>query len=198
MAKFEPKYFSKTLDGFAKEVLPPEVYKKWGAKGLRKMDQSILEFIDAYRYDVNVPLTINTPWNGVFTQSGMRTADHYGETFRDVEEGDLYLHQLMEVVETYRRMESSLSDHITGRAADIKSSKLTGHELRKEFIANEQDYYEKYGINFIEVGPIKRGSEWVDMTWAHFGKRLDIGQGVEYWSPKHGFVTKEFVLENKL
>jgi len=198
MAKFEPKHFAKTLDSFAKEVLPPEVYKKWGANGLRKMDQSILEFIDAFRYDTNVPLTINTPWNGQFTQSGMRTADHYGTLHRGLASVNMDKFKLLDEVETYRKMESSLSDHITGRAADVKSSKLTGHELRKEFIANEQEYYEQYGINFIEVGPIKRGSEWVDMSWAHFGKRLDIGQGVEYWSPKHGFVTKEFVLENRL
>ncbi len=37
MAKFEPKYFSKTLEGFAREVLPPKVYKRHGIQGLRLM-----------------------------------------------------------------------------------------------------------------------------------------------------------------
>ena len=83
MAVFQPKYFSKTLDGFAKEVLPPEVYKKWGVKGLRKMDQNILEFLDLFRYDIKVPITVNTPWNGQFTQSGMRTVEHYGKVYRN-------------------------------------------------------------------------------------------------------------------
>lgn len=181
MAIFKPKHFAKDLDTFAKEVLPKSVYSKHGVNGLRKMDQSLLEFLDAFRYDCNVPLSVNTPWNGVFDQSGFRTAEHYGDT---------------ELLSTYLKMTGSLSDHLCGRALDVKSGKLTGHELRLKFIEHEQEYFETYGINFIEVGPLdKKGKQ---MSWGHYGKRLDLGQGVQYWSPVLGFVSKERVIEEKL
>ena len=172
MAKFEPKYFSKTLEGFAKEVLPPDVYTKWGIQGLRKMDQRILEFLDEFRYDAGVPLTVNTPWDGVFTQSGLRTVDFYGTT---------------------EKYFNSLSDHIRGGAIDVKCAK-GAHWLRKKFIEKEQYYYEKYGINFVETSPLKGGKH---MTWAHFGIRVDFFGEVQYWSPELGYISKEVVLKNE-
>ena len=174
MAKFTPKHFSKTLDGFAKEVLPPTIYKKYGAKGLRKMDQRILEFLDEFRYDVGVPLTVNTPWDGNFTQSGLRDSGHYG---------------------SYEKLFMNLSDHPMGRAIDVKC-KHGGKWLRKKFIEKEEYYYEKYGVNFVEVGPV---SDSNDMNgWAHFSIRLDLDGKVLYWSPVLGFVNKEKVIEDNL
>lgn len=174
MAKFTPKHFSKTLDGFAKEVLPPSIYNKYGIKGLRKMDQRILEFLDEFRYDVGVPLTVNTPWNGTFTQSGLRDLEHYG---------------------SYEKLFMNLSDHPMGRAIDVKC-KHGGKWLRKKFIQKEAYYYEKYGVNFVEVGPVSDGN---DMDgWAHFGIRLDLDGKVLYWSPVLGFVSKAKVLEDNL
>ena len=174
MAKFIPKHFSKTLDGFAKEVLPPTIYNKYGAKGLRKMDQRILEFLDEFRYDTDVPLTVNTPWNGNFTQSGLRDSGHYG---------------------SYEKLFMNLSDHPMGRAIDVKC-KHGGKWLRKKFIEKEEYYYEKYGVNFVEVGPV---SDSNDMNgWAHFSIRLDLDGKVLYWSPVLGFVSKDKVIEDNL
>ena len=178
MAKFEPKYFSKTLEGFAKEVLPPKVISKHGAlRALRMMDQRILEFVDEFRKDCNVPLTINTPWDEVFTQSGMRDDEHYNNSFEE--------HFW------------SLSDHTYGRGVDLKC-KHGGYWLRKKFIERENYYYEKYGVNFIEVGPVRRGEEEVDMSWGHFSIRIDLDGKPLYWSPVLGFVTRERVVEEKL
>ena len=176
MSKFEPKYFSKTVEGFAKEVLPPDVIIKHGAvRALRMMDQRILEFLDEFRYDCGVPLTVNTPWNEVFTQSGMRDEKHYGGSFE--------------------KHFWSLSDHTFGRAIDVKCEH-GGHWLRKKFIEREQHYYEKYDINFIECAPL--GSQGKGMTWAHFSIRIDLKGNPEYWSPVKGFLTKEEVLVREL
>lgn len=174
MSKFEPKYFATSLGQFAKEVLPPSIYNKWGVQGLRKMNQRILEFLDEFRHDCGVPLTVNSwSWGGTRSQSGVRDVNFYG---------------------SYSNMAESLSDHITGNALDMISTKLTAHEIRAKFIEREQYYYEKYGINFVEVSPLSDDS---GMSWAHFGIRVDFYGVVKYWSPKLGYVTKEKVLENK-
>jgi hypothetical protein len=173
MAKFEPKYFSKTLEGFAKEVLPPKVFAKDGIQGLRRFDQRILEFLDEFRHDCDVPLTVNTPWNGTFTQSGLRDDEFYG---------------------SYEKHFWSLSDHSRGAAVDVKCDK-GGVWLRKKFIEREQYYYDKYSVCFVETGPLKNGSQ---MSWAHFSIRTDLFGEVKYWSPKLGYISKEKVLKDNL
>lgn len=174
MSEFKPKYFSTSLEQFSKEVLPPDIYNKWGIQGLRKMNQDVLEFLDEFRFGCGVPLTVNSwSWGGNRTQSGLRDVNFYG---------------------SQDKMDASLSDHITGNALDIISSKLTAHELRAKFIEREDYYYETYGINFIEVGSLSDGSP---MSWFHAGKRVDFYGEVKYWSPKKGYVTKEDVLKNK-
>lgn len=173
MAIFEPKYFSKTLEGFAKEVLPPKVYEKDGVQGLRRFDQRVLEFLDEFRHDCGIPLVVNTPWNKVFTQSGLRDDDHYG---------------------SFEKLFWSLSDHTRGGAVDIKCDK-GGHWLRNKFIEKEGHYYKKYSICFVETGPLADGSS---MSWAHFSTRVDFYGEVKYWSPKLGYISKELVLKDKL
>lgn len=171
---FEPKHFSKTLDGFAKEVLPPYIYKERGVRGLELMDGGILQFLDDYRGDIGVSLVVNDwSWGGGFTQSGLRDDSCTGAKY---------------------------SQHRYGNGIDFRSKHKTGHELRKHFIENKEKYPQ---ITFVEVGPIQRtvnGEKvWVDMTWFHGDTRANIDwEGVKYWSPKYGFVTEEFVLENEL
>lgn len=168
MAVFIPKYFATSLDSFAKQVVPPSMYNRWGEKALDKMDQRILEFIEEFRYDCGVPLTANDwSWNGRYTQRGVRDVLQYG---------------------TYEKMEASRSDHLQGKAIDLVSKKMTPHQMRLKFIEKKDYYFEKYGINFIEVG----------INWFHAGINLDLGQGVQYWSPSLGFVTEKVVLDDKL
>ena len=175
MAQFKPKHFAKSLDSFAKQVVPPSMYERWGVKALDKIDQRILEFIEEFRYDCGVPLTCNDwSWKGLYSQRGVRDVNQYGN---------------------YKAMSESRSDHIMGRAVDLVSSHMTGHQLRLKFIEKEQYYFEKYGVNFIECGTLGDGS---DMTWFHVSINIDLGQGVQYWSPKFGFVTKEKVIKEKL
>lgn len=171
---FKPKHFSKTLDGFAKEVLPPDIYNERGVRGLELMSEPILQFIDDYRGDIKVALTVNNwSWGGKFTQSGLRNDSGTGAKY---------------------------SQHRYGNAVDFRSIHKTGHELRKHFIENKDKYPQ---ISFVEVGPIETTVDgekvWVDMSWFHGDCRTRIDwEGVRYWSPKHGFVTEEFVLEHKL
>jgi len=174
MSVWTPKYFAKSLDSLAKEVLPPKVYNKYGIQGLRKMDQRILMFLDEFRKDTDVPLTVNTPWNGIYTQSGLRDDGHYGD---------------------FEKLFWNLSDHPNGRGIDVKCSN-GGVWLRKKFIEREQYYYETYNINFVECSPLEDGS--IMNGWAHFSTRFDLFGEVKYWSPKDGYVTKEEVLEKNL
>lgn len=175
MAVFKPKHFAKSLESFAKQVVPPSMWDRWGVQALDKMDQRILEFIEEFRYDCGVPLTSNDwSWGGRFSQRGARDVNQYG---------------------TYEKMAASRSDHLQGRAIDLVSSKMTGHELRLKFIARKGYYFNKYGINFIEVGELKDGSV---MSWFHASVNIDLGQGVQYWSPKFGYVSEERVINEQL
>lgn len=178
MSYFIPKYFAKDLQSFVKQVVPPSMWNAWGVKAIDKIDQRICEFIEDFRKDVGVPLVANDwSWGGKFSQRGVRDVNHYG---------------------SYEKMANSRSDHISGRAIDLVSTKLSAYELRKKFIEKEDYYFKKYGINFIEVGEIKSGKSTKPMTWFHAGINIDQGQGVQYWSPVRGFVTKEEVLRDML
>ncbi len=180
MSQFKPKYFATSLDSFAKQVVPPSMYNRWREKSLDKMDQRILEFMDEFRHDCGAPLICNDwPWGGYYTQRGVRDVNQYG---------------------SYEKMAKSRSDHLQGRAVDLVSPKLTGHQLRLKFIERKDYYFSKYGINFIEVGPVKDSAtgKWKPMSWLHVGINLDLGQGVQYWSPKLGFVTEDVVVVDEL
>tara|TARA_Y100000588_G_scaffold31471_1_gene30805 strand:- start:20279 stop:20812 length:534 start_codon:yes stop_codon:yes gene_type:complete len=171
---WKPEYFAKNLESLAKELLPPKVYKAKGLQGLRMLDMNVIMFLDEFRHDCGVPLTVNTPWNGTFTQSCLRDESMYG---------------------SFEKHFWSLSDHTRGAAIDIKC-KHGGVWLRKKFIEREEYYYEKYGINFVEVGPVDKNGSWVEMSWAHFSRRWDFFGEVKYWSPKNGYVTKQDVIDN--
>lgn len=174
--QFKPQHFATTLQGFAHEVLPPDVYKARGVKGLQLMDIRLLYFVDDYRGSFGKSIVVNSySWGGGYSQSGLRDVGHYG---------------------THAAMAKSYSIHKYGGAIDFRSNHATGHELRKHFIENKEKFPQ---ISFVEVGPVKKSGEWVDMTWGHFSTQTRTDWvGVRYWSPKYGFVTEEFVLENKL
>ncbi len=178
--QFKPQHFSKTLQGFAHEVLPPDVYQARGVKGLQLMDIRLLYFIDDYRGSFGKPIVVNSyAWGGGFSQSGLRDVGHYGR---------------------YDAMARSFSTHKYGKAVDFRSKHATGHELRKHFIENKEKFPQ---ISFVEVGPVKKKVDgetvWVDMSWLHGDTRTRTDwEGVRYWSPKYGVVTEEFVLENEL
>ena len=166
--QFNPKHFAKTLDGFAKEVLSKEVYEARGIKGLQLMDIKILHFLDDVRGDIKVPLTVND-WS-------------WGGSFN---QSGLRIPK-----------EGRYSQHYYGNAIDFRTSHKTGHELRKHFIENKEKYPQ---VSFVEVGPVEKDGSWVDMTWFHGDTRTRTDwEGVLYWSPKHGFVSEQRVLEEKL
>lgn len=177
---FKPKYFAKSLDQFAKEVLPEAIYKQRGVKGLQLMSIEILEFIELFRYHFGKPIYINDwSWGGNFSESGLRDEKHYGSA------------------ESFSK---SLSQHKFGNAVDIKCKSARGAELRQFFIKNKHLFPM---ISFVECGPVYKTvngvKKEVPMSWAHFDARTRISdEQVVYWSPVKGVIPEESVLEFKL
>lgn len=124
---FTPKHFASSLDQMAKELLPPDVYLRWGTRALRVFNYELLVFIDDLRGNLGVPLVVNSKRYG-FEQRGLRTEDHYDspEDYFD-----------------------SLSTHKYGMAIDFHSPKMSNHEIRKHIIENKHLYPH---ISFMEVG----------------------------------------------
>lgn len=176
---FQPKYFCKSLDQMAKEVLPKVFYEHYGVAGLQQIDERVLITLDnlsknlEIEYGYKIPLTVNSwSWNGNRNQSGLRTEEFYSSK-------DSYI--------------ASRSQHKYGRSCDLVSSKLTSHEIRKHIIDNKEKY--PY-ISFLEVGPLKDGSI---MSWVHFDVRMRLDNDqIKYWSPKLKYVIEEVVLKDKL
>ena len=166
-----PKYFAKTNESLAKQVLPPEVYKTRGVRGLQLMNQHILETIDELRYNLDAPLIVNSDRYGR-TQSGLRDEQYYKTT------------------EDYLR---SKSQHKYGNALDFISPCISSQEIRKHIIENKELYPH---ISFLEVGKLQGGK---DMTWCHIDCRMRLDKDpIKYWSPLYGFVEEERVLDEKL
>ena len=145
---FQPKYFAKSLDSMAKQVLPPSIYKVRGVKGLELMDVNVLRFIDRLRKNLGVPLTVNN-WSvgGGYSQSGLRDVGHYG---------------------SYAAMERSFSTHKYGKALDFRSNHMFPHEIRKHIIENQHLYpmvsFMEVGITWVHVDCRTRLSD----TWCRF------------------------------
>lgn len=63
---YKPKYFG------VKELVPFQVYRKWGEEALRFLDAGLLHDLDIIREAVGVPMVVN---NAVYNWSGLRTSD---------------------------------------------------------------------------------------------------------------------------
>jgi len=173
---YKCKYFAQSLDDLAQQLLPKDVYKKGKYQALSLMDSRIIESLDNLRYHLKCPLTVNNwTWGGDRNQSGFRSVDFY-------ESDDHYI--------------SSNSQHKYGRAVDFINRKMSAHEVRKFILENKELFPH---IKFLEVGPLKDGSE---MSWVHIDCRstdpwLD-NDTIICWSPKLGYVTEQYVIDNKL
>jgi hypothetical protein len=94
----------------AYELVPPDVYEKYGEMALEFLDDRILMVADAVRNYFNVPVTINTYKNGgLFTQRGLRNIVQVG--------GDRY------------------DPHFLGRAIDFDVQGKTADEVRSNILA---------------------------------------------------------------
>lgn len=100
MRFYSPAYFKPF------EYLPPEIYNKYGDRGIIVMDPRILFTIDQLRKSTGKPITINT-WKsgGQFSQRGFRT--------------DLSVC-------------AKASQHLFGRAADLDIAGITAEEFRSD------------------------------------------------------------------
>ena len=175
----QPKYFCKSLDQLAKEVLPKVYYEHYGVAGLQQMDERVLITLDnlsknlEIEYGRKIALTVNSwSWGGNRNQSGLRTREFYNS------ESDYV---------------SSRSQHKYGRGCDLVAKGLTPHDVRKHVIENKDKYPD---ISFLEVGPLKDGSA---MSWVHFDVRMRLdNDAIKYWSPKLKYVSEEVVLKDEL
>lgn len=102
----------------AKELVSPDFYNNWGEKSLWFIDAGLLKDLDKIREKVG-PLTIND-WhrNGGYRFSGLR------------QKGDEYY--------------NPTSAHSFGKAADIKSNKLSSEQLRDVIFEMSQNGELKY------------------------------------------------------
>lgn len=111
------KYFK------AFELVPPDVYEIRREKSLQLFDPNLLKLADWLRARYG-PATINNwYWGGAFSQSGLRTMEHYG---------------------TWKAFEKSFSQHKYGRALDMKFKDKTAEEVRTDLKA----LWELEGLGF--------------------------------------------------
>jgi len=113
-----PKHFK------AHELVPKEIYEKWGIRSFMFMDDRLLKLCDALREEFG-PATINNyMWKGDRVASGLRTPDspHYSPT----------------------------SQHSYGRAVDILFRNISAEDVR-ECIKNDPKAWCVNGINSITL-----------------------------------------------
>ena len=164
-----PKYFAKSLDSLARQVLAPSIYAVRGVKGLRMMDIRLLIDLDNLRLNLGLPVIVN---NAMREQSGLRDLGFY---------------------KTASKYFASWSMHKYGKAIDFKVIGMPAWEVRKHIIENKEKYP---SLTFLEVGPLAGGE---DMTWTHISSQTLLdGDDMLFWSPMLGYVTEEQVLADKL
>ena len=101
---YKPIHFS------VHELVPQEVYEKWGAKALMFLDEAALITLDALRERYGSITVNNWFWGGDRQWSGLRTEkSHYG---------------------------SQYSQHRFGRAFDCLFKDITAEEVRQEILAD--------------------------------------------------------------
>ena len=167
---YKPKYFCKTLDQLAKEVLPEHLYKERGAYNLRLMDEKALITLDHLRKYLDVPLTVNSwSWGGNRNASGYRDVVYYGSNEKYVK---------------------STSQHKYGRAIDCVSTKMSAVQMRDFILENKQLF--PY-ITFLEVGV-----NWLHFDTRFVAKQQYDGDTIVCWSPTEGFLSEEAVLKYHL
>ncbi|CAL9991924.1 hypothetical protein VPHK567_0346 [Vibrio phage K567] len=149
------------------ELVTPQMYEAWGEKCWQLFDERVLITLDALRKKFGSCVVNDWKWGGRFDDSGFRDVHFYSSV-------DAYL--------------KSRSQHKYGRAVDAKF-KVPAHEVRKYILENPDEFPH---VKFIEVGPLKDGS---DMSWVH----IDVRNGdLLCWSPLEGVVSKEDVIRRKL
>lgn len=123
LSKYVPKYFA------AHEFLPPEIYQKWGDKGLMFMDVRILWTADAIRERFAEKCYINTYNLPNSVQRKIRA----GTTQRIGKRRDSGLRLFV-----YNKL-SYLTAHKFGRAIDIIVDNISAAEVRQEIKSHPKD-----------------------------------------------------------
>ena len=118
---YTPKHFK------AHEFVPKSIYDRRGERSLELIDDRILITMDTLRENLGKPITVNNwYWGGGFSQSGLRTVEHYG---------------------TLEKYEDSLSQHKFGRGCDFRVDGMTPTMVREHIYQNKDKYPH---ISFVE------------------------------------------------
>lgn len=119
------------------ELVPKEIYERWGERSISFLDKKILLLADFIRDRFGKPMIINN-WHegGLFSYRGFRQ--------RSCEVG------------------GDLSQHRFGRAIDFNISGLTAQEVYKDIIDN-QDMYMKAGATTVEGIEFTTGWTHIDI-----------------------------------
>lgn len=113
---YEPRHFN------SKELVPKEVHDVRGSKSLQLLDSRALFTLDQLREKFG-SCTVNTPWNGTFNESGLRTKDcKYFKPY---------------------------SQHSFGRAFDCKFSSIDAWSVREYICKHPKEFP---FITFLEEG----------------------------------------------
>lgn len=124
-----------------RELVPRDVYARFGSSAWRFFDTELIETVVALRTQILcVPLICNN-WHtgGTYTQRGLRVNTSPLVTDK-TERGVMYV-----------------SAHLLGKGIDLSSRKMTADEMRKAIQANEKKLPYKVRIEKSENAP----------TWLH-------------------------------
>jgi len=107
----------------AQELVPPSVFDIRGDKSIQLFDVNALKLLDWLRDRYGSATVNNWSWGGNFSQSGLRTVEHYG---------------------SFEKYNKSFSQHKYGRAFDVKFKSKTAEEVRTDLKA----MWELKGLGF--------------------------------------------------
>lgn len=111
MEYYKCKYFK------IHELVPPDIYKKYGDSAFQFLDPKMLYTIDKIRERYNTSLTINNyMWNGSYSQSGYRPVSS--------------------------SVGASNSQHRHGRAFDCKLKGISAEQVREDIL--NDPYHEDF------------------------------------------------------
>ena len=135
---YKPKHFK------AHELVPPEIYKKWGDRSFMFIDDRLLRLIDALRDEFGSATINNYKYGGDRQWSGLRTngSPYYSRT----------------------------SQHSFGRAADIIFSNIDAEQVRGEIKEDPQFWLNSAGCDSITL---EDGVSWVHVDVRNGAKGIN-------------------------
>jgi len=146
-----PQY--KCLNFKLEELVPRELFAKYGTACWELFDSNALRTIDELREYFGVSVTINNwVWGGKLENCGFRTPDYYKEFSR--------------------------SQHLYGRAFDLHFAGMSAEDVRQEIV-----YRRKFANKFIHIGGMELDVDWVHIDTRNTDKGRPESGGIFLFKP---------------